>query len=366
MSPTPHPTDYPTPAISSPGAQMPRQAPQTSAGKRRTRGTGTRVALAITGFALVGAMAMGGWALDRFVIDHVEIADVASYEEQLIDEPSDATSVVVASGDATEEVTTDASSESAPLLTDTTYQADGVSIEISSVVVGSGSDTVSYYVADVVVDDATDLRAGFAENSFGTNIVADTSDIAEQYDAVFAINGDYYGFRDSGIVIRNGVVYRDDGARTGLAIYDDGTMAIYDETTTSAAELLADGAWNTWSFGPALVDDGVVLNGIEEVEVDTNFGNHSIQGEQPRTGIGIIDTNHFVFVIVDGRSPGYSRGVTMTEFGEIFVELGAETAYNLDGGGSATMYFNGDLVNNPLGRGEERGTSDIIYVGGSA
>ena len=366
MNPARRPTNYSSPSIAAPEGQLTSgQRPRTFSRKRRRHGAGTRAALGITGVALIGSLAVGGWALDRFVIDHVEIADVASYEAQLLEEPSDATSGVAGGEDTTARVTTAASPGSGPLLTDTTYQADGVSIEISSVVVGSGIDTVTHYVADVVVDDATELRAGFAENSFGTNIVADTSDIAEQYDAVFAINGDYYGFRDSGIIIRNGVAYRDDGTRTGLVVYEDGTMAVYDETTTTADELLADGAWNTWSFGPALVDDGVVLEDIEDVEVDTNFGNHSIQGEQPRTGVGIIDTNHFVFVVADGRSPGYSRGVTMTEFAEIFVDMGAVTAYNLDGGGSATMYFNGELVNNPLGRGEERGTSDIIYIGGS-
>ena len=54
----------------------------------------------------------------------------------------------------------------------------------------------------------------------------------------------------------------------------------------------------------------------------------------------------------------------MTEFANIFTELGAQVAYNLDGGGSTTMVFNGALVNNPLGKGTERGTSDIIYVAG--
>ena len=73
-----------------------------------------------------------------------------------------------------------------------------------------------------------------------------------------------------------------------------------------------------------------------------------------------------MFVVVDGRSPGYSDGVTMTEFAEIFLEPGATEAYNLDGGGSATMYFNGELVNNPLDEGEERGTSDILYIAKSA
>ena len=54
----------------------------------------------------------------------------------------------------------------------------------------------------------------------------------------------------------------------------------------------------------------------------------------------------------------------MTEFAEIFVSLGAEVAYNLDGGGSTAMIFQGNLVNNPLGKGQERGTSDIVYIAG--
>lgn len=88
-----------------------------------------------------------------------------------------------------------------------------------------------------------------------------------------------------------------------------------------------------------------------------------MQGDQPRTAVGVIDDNHLVFV-VDGRSEGYSAGVTMTELAQIMVGLGATTAYNLDGGGSSTMYFNGGLVNNPLGTGAERGTSDILYIAG--
>lgn len=309
----------------------------------------------VRGLAAILLVAAGAayWALDTYVLDHVEVADVAAFESEVLAESPIAEAIAS---------TPDIDPTSATI-TDDTYVSDTVEISIETVVEGTGADTVTYYVADVQVTDAALLRAGFAENKFGENIIDDTSEIAEMYDAVFAINGDYYGFRDTGIVIRNGVVYRDDGARTGLVAYLDGTMEVYDETTTSAEELLADGAWNTWSFGPAIVDDGVVLDGIEDVEVETNFGNHSIQGEQPRTGVGVIDANHFVFVVVDGRSTGYSRGVTMTEFADIFVELGATTAYNLDGGGSSTMVFDGELVNDPLGKGTERGTSDILYIG---
>jgi exopolysaccharide biosynthesis protein len=294
------------------------------------------------------ALLTGGgatWALDRYVVDHVAIDDVDAYE-------------------ATQSVDAVDTSGADGTFTDTSYSSQYCTIDVSTVVTGSGDSTVTYYVADVVLTDATVLRSAFANNEFGTNIVENTSVIAADNDAVFAINGDYYGFRDTGIVVRNGVVYRDEGARDGLAFYRDGSVKVYDETATSADDLVAAGVWNTLSFGPAIVEAGAVVDGIEDVEVDTNVGNHSIQGDQPRTGIGVIDANHLVFVVVDGRSEGYSEGVALPELAAIFTGLGAVTAYNLDGGGSSTMYFNGDLVNNPLGKGQERGTSDILYIGG--
>lgn len=323
---------------------------------RRTVGIG---ALSVS-LCLAGATA---WALDRYVVEHVEIADVSAYEAAQTGTVVSGSAVASDStGDGTDDGATDGSTDA--VLTDTTYESDDASITISTVTTGSGDDTVTYYVADVVLSDATVLRSAFAQDAFGENITEDTSDIAADNGAVFAINGDYYGFRSTGIVIRNGVVYRDEGARDGLAFYRDGHVEVYDETTTTADQLVADGVWNTLSFGPALLEDGQVVDGIEDVEVDTNLGNHSIQGDQPRTAVGVVDDNHLVFVVVDGRSPGYSAGVDMTELAQIMQGLGATTAYNLDGGGSSTMVFDGELVNDPLGKGTERGTSDILYVAG--
>lgn len=299
---------------------------------------------------LAVVLAAGGgaaWAADRFLVQHVTISDVSAYEAE--------------NSTVSEEVTETTNGT----VDGTTYSSDQADITVSKVSTGSGDDTVTYYVADVVLTDATALRSAFAGDAYGTNITETTSAIAEDNDAILAINGDYYGFRDTGIVIRNGVVYRDEGAREGLAFYLDGTVQVYDETATTADELVADGVWNTLSFGPALVEEGTVVDGIENVEVDTNFGNHSIQGEQPRTAVGVIDENHLVFVVVDGRADGYSRGVTMTELAEIMISLGAETAYNIDGGGSSTMYFDGEVINQPS-NGGERGTSDILYIAGGA
>ena len=327
--------------------------------KQRKPGRARRAVVASAVALTLSAGGATAWALDRFVVEHVEIADVSAYEAS---QAGTATGASAGTATGTTAGGTNDPGGSA-VATDTSYVSGSSTINISAVATGSGDNTVTYYVADVVLDDATTLQSAFANDSFGENITETTSAIAEANNAIFAINGDYYGFRDTGIVIRNGVVFRDEGARQGLAFYRDGTVTVYDETTTTAEQLVSEGVWNTLSFGPSLLDNGEIAEGIEDVEVDTNFGNHSIQGEQPRTAVGIIDQNHLVFVVVDGRSPGYSAGVTMTGLAEIMQGLGATTAYNIDGGGSSTMYFNGGLVNNPLGENKERGTSDILYIG---
>jgi hypothetical protein len=302
------------------------------------------------GLVLGGLVAGGGgWALNRYVIDHVQIDDVAAFEAALACQIDGAANPAVSPG----------------VVTGNTYTDGRTRITVTKRVTGSGPNTVTSFLADLTLPDVTVLRSAFAQNKFGKNIIELPSAMAHRADAVFAFNGDYYGFRDEGILIRNGIVYRDRGFRQGLAIYRDGRMAVYDETETRARDLISQGVWNTISFGPSLIENGRVRAGIDRVEIDTNFGNHTIQGRHPRTGVGMVDRNHFVVIVVDGRSPGYSRGVTMPEFAQMFVDAGAKVAYNLDGGGSATMYFDGALVNRPHDQNSkprERETSDIFFI----
>lgn len=312
----------------------------------------------IAGSVVLALTVTGGtaWALDRFVVPHVVVSDVAAYEAA---QNATAAATATPSATATDEAT-DATA-STPVTTATSYTSDDTSISITTYRQGTGDDTITYYVADLTLSDATSLRGAFANNQFGENITALVSETATANNAILAVNGDYYGFRDSGIVIRNGVVFRDSGAREGLAMYRDGTVKVYDETQTTAAQLVADGVWNTLSFGPAIVESGAAVSGIDQVEVDTNVGNHSIQGEQPRTAIGVTADGHILLVVVDGRDPGYSRGATLPELADIMISLGATTAYNLDGGGSSELWFNGVVVNQPS-NGGERATSDILYI----
>lgn len=288
---------------------------------------------------------------NRYLIPHVEVA--------VVDSTLNSNGGDGGSSDATDVVT--AAAEANAASDDWSYSSDDVDIDIEQVVTGSGSDQITYYVADVMLQDATDLKTALAGNSFGTNITDTTSNIASSAGAILAINGDYYGFRDDGVIIRNGTLYRDEPARDGVALMGDGTMQTYDETAVSSSELLAEGVLNTLSFGPILVQNGKIAGDFSSVSIDKNFGNRSIQDANPRTAIGMISANHYVFVVVDGRS-SESRGMTLDELASVMQGLGATEAYNLDGGGSSTMYFMGRVVNNPQGENKERGVSDILYV----
>ena len=269
------------------------------------------------------------------------------------DETSRAAETAAAETASSETVRNEAASEAA--VTEDSYSDGNINVTLSEY---RQNDT-TIYVADVTVSSPEYLKTALAEGTYGRNITQTTSDIAEDAGAVLAVNGDYYGAQENGYVIRNGVLYRDKGesGQEDLVIYSDGSMKVIDEGEVSAQELLEDGAQQTLSFGPALVEDGSIsVSEGEEVG--------RAMASNPRTAIGMIDENHYIFVVSDGRSDE-SEGLSLYELAEFMQSKGAETAYNLDGGGSSTMYFNGEIVNNPTGgRGEnERKVSDIVYIG---
>jgi exopolysaccharide biosynthesis protein len=206
------------------------------------------------------------------------------------------------------------------------------------------------------------LKTALAQNTYGTNITAKTSETATANNAILAINGDYYGANSTGYVIKNGILYRDavrDNASYGdLAIYADGSFEIVYEDEVTAQELIDQGVVNLLAFGPSLVEDG-------EIVVGTSTEVGRAMASNPRTAIGIIDENHYIIVVADGRTTE-SEGLSLYQMAEIMKEYGATTAYNLDGGGSSTLYFNGQVINNPTTNGNtisERAVSDIVYIG---
>ena len=238
----------------------------------------------------------------------------------------------------------------------TEYKDDNITVTIKNYT----ENNTKIYVADVKVSSAQYLKTAFANDSYGKNITDSTSSIAESKNAIFAVNGDYYGARESGYVIRNGVIYRDQGNKDTdvLCIYSDGHFEITNSGEKSAEELLAENVWQAFSFGPALVENG-------EIAVEKNEEVGRAMASNPRTAIGLMDNNHYIFVVSDGRTDE-SQGLTLQELAQFMQKLGVKTAYNLDGGGSSTMYYNKEVVNNPTTSGRsisERKVSDIVYIG---
>ncbi len=196
------------------------------------------------------------------------------------------------------------------------------------------------------------VTSAFAEGQYGRNLRSRTSDIARDAGVLFAINGDYCGYRNDGIVVRGGVVYREKPVREMMAIYADGRMELVTETEADLEKMLADGLQDTYSFGPVLVRDGVVP---ETISTD-------VPGNNPRTAVGQKADGSFVFLVVDGRQSS-SQGMNIHALADYLLSLGCVNAYNLDGGMTSCMVFNGQVISSPCGNaGRERAVSDILCI----
>ena len=223
------------------------------------------------------------------------------------------------------------------------------------------SHTLRFFVAHVEVDDPAQLQTAFAGEEYSPRNTEATFDIAVRHDAVIAVNGDYYNFKnDNGLIIRNGVLYRDKkSSRDQLLVYADGSLVSLPKgtfTPGSGEAYVADGVVQSFSFGPLLIDGGEILALSGKNPVTTRD-----DAREPRTAIGWVDATHYVLLVADGRRKDWSEnGMTLQEMQQVFSQEGCQIAYNLDGGGSATMVLNGELLNHPSGSGQ-RDVSDIIY-----
>lgn len=259
-------------------------------------------------------------------------------------------SMVIVASETSAETSTAAETE--PVITATSYSDENIQISIETILKYDST----IYVADIQVSDAAYLKTAFANNTYGRNVKAKTSDIAAAQNAIFAINGDYYGFRDDGYVLRNGIIYRDSASENeALVIDQNGNFSIADENDVSMASLSEN--WQVLSFGPALVENGDIM-------VDSSSEVGQAKESNPRTAIGQISAGHYLVIVSDGRTDE-SEGLSLLQLAQEFKERGCTIAYNLDGGGSSTMVFNGEVVNNPTdGRSNsEREVSDIVYFG---
>lgn len=233
--------------------------------------------------------------------------------------------------------------------TENSYHSPDVNVTIRKV---KRNETVCF-IADVCIRNIEYFRTAFAKGTYGSNLREKTVDMARASNAIIAVSGDYFGIRQNGVVIRNGILYRNNHDYEDVCVlYGDGRMKILGRGGFDAEKEMRRGAYQTWCFGPGLLSGG---------EPVTEFQS-SVKRANPRCAIGYYEPGHYVFVIADGRQPGYSEGLTLCELSQLFYELGCKEAYNLDGGQTAVMVFNGEVFSSPYKGG--RSVSDIVYIAG--
>ena len=236
---------------------------------------------------------------------------------------------------------------------DYSYEDEARSIAIRKVF----ADQSQCFVVDVQIQDVSGFHAAISQGDFEALSV-----MAQREGAVLAINADDYGTHKYGVIIRNGQCLRiHDTTRHMLAILPDGSFETVSDRTAEQPDALAkrlqdEGVMNTFEFGPVLIENG------QAVEFPASFDVISTRDtrREPRTAIGMISPRHYVILIVDGRQPGYSDGVSLQTLQQMFINLGVQTAVNLDGGGSTELWFQGQILNQPAG-GHERKLSDCIW-----
>ena len=226
------------------------------------------------------------------------------------------------------------------------YQDDDKRI----VVYNGKVDDATYYVADVWIRNILFYKTAFAKGTFARYVADTTVNIAQENGAIVAISGDYYGARNSGFVVRNGVLYRDSVSSDVCVLYADGTMESYYQNQFDVEAAIDRGAYQSWCFGPKLLDNG---------KIPDSYRLNDISNRHPRAAIGYFEPGHYCLVVIDGRQGDYSRGMTFEQMSRLFISLGCVDAYNLDGGQTAVMVFQGEIVNRPYNNG--RPVSDIIY-----
>ena len=228
------------------------------------------------------------------------------------------------------------------------YSSPDLSITVTEVSEGN----LTYYVADIYVRDITCFRTALADDTYGSGFRDSIEGMAALNNALLAVNGDYYGNTNEGVVIRNGVIYRANATDCDVCVlYYDGTMKVMPGSSFSVEEAVADGAWQAWTFGPALLDtDGSTLSSFSST--------NRIISANPRTAIGYYEPGHYCLVVVDGR--GESSGITLPRLSQLFYDLGCTAAYNLDGGNSSVMVWGDEVINNPSGGGRE--SSDALLI----
>lgn len=230
------------------------------------------------------------------------------------------------------------------------YRSEDMDINIEHIV--KEEPNLEMWIATIKIADSDQIKSAFAGGEFSQDIKKRTSVIAKDINAVLAIDGSAVGFNDNGRIIRDGIIYRDsDLDCEPLIIKENGDFVVYQYGEKTAQEILDLGGVETYDFGPTLIKDNEILD---------IYGEWYKTVKDSRTVIGQKGPLEYVILVADGRSEK-SEGISLYDAVLELKNKGCYIGYNLDGGGSSTIYFNGEVLNNPSDIIGERRISDILY-----
>jgi len=239
---------------------------------------------------------------------------------------------------------------------DPTIQVHITYKETKDYIQGYKSRNMGYWVVDVRIGDASQLRTAAAE-SFNTETTLPVSDIADRVNAVVAINGDYFARHKEGFAIRQGSLIRDKlkGNRDVLLIDEEGDFHVYHLPEKGTLSDTVDGkkVINAFYFGPILVENGEVPKKLP------NFTFLKPDKYYARLALCQIDHLHYK-IILTTMEQDYTLGIRLKDFATLCQKEGAKIAYNLDGGLSTTLYFNQKRINEQK-KVNFRSIPDIVY-----
>ena len=238
------------------------------------------------------------------------------------------------------------------------YQSDTLTISIErfseTVKSGGKKKTREYCIAEIQASPESSLFPIMTEptkkHPAGYKLVSPDL-LTEKYRPLFAMSDDLYGIRlqkykYKGIVIRNREIISDQTRNSEkkrpwpnldtLAVFEDGSMKAYICDEYTAEEYLAMGATQVFSFGPILISDGKITDQV----LNPKYYPYN----EPRVAIGMVKPWHYVAIVVRGRPKSSYVGAHLDWVAQKLMDRGCVEALNLDGGQTATMIFNGNII----------------------
>lgn len=209
-------------------------------------------------------------------------------------------------------------------------------------------------IARIKVAHPSQIRTAMASR-YGTNTTTHPNKLAKRFNAVFAINGDFFNYHSQGYLVRQGQLYRDRTNATYdvLIIDDKGDFHILVDPTEEMTHGFEGTIINSFNFGPALVVDGEIIETTKMINV-------GLQKSTQRMAIGQVGPLEYICVATEGPENEGSVGLTIPQIAQLMKDLGATQAYNLDGGSSSAMVLGGEKIN-ALSSRKLRPICDILY-----